>query len=62
MRGRSMTTRVAMGQAAGTAAVFAPAGGTVPRAIPAGSPRDRLALDGALLEPVEPIAGVEASG
>jgi 2-polyprenyl-6-methoxyphenol hydroxylase-like FAD-dependent oxidoreductase len=49
---RSMATCMAMGQAAGTAAVFAAAGGTTPRAIPVAALRDRLAADGALLEPV----------
>lgn len=57
---RSMATCMAMGQAAGTAAVFAAAGGTVPRAVPAEALRERLALDGALLEPVEIPAGEEA--
>ncbi len=50
---RSMATCMAMGQAAGTAAAFAAAGGTVPRAVPADALRERLALDGALLEPVD---------
>jgi glycine/D-amino acid oxidase-like deaminating enzyme len=54
---RSMATCMAMGQAAGTAAVFAAAGGTVPRAVPADALRERLALDGALLEPVAIAAG-----
>ena len=58
---RSMATCMAMGQAAGTAAVMAAAGGTVPRAVPAGLLRERLALDGALLEPVEAGDGVLAS-
>jgi glycine/D-amino acid oxidase-like deaminating enzyme len=57
---RSMATCMAMGQAAGTAAVFAAAGGTVPRAVPAEALRERLALDGALLEPVEAGEGVLA--
>ena len=57
---RSMATCMAMGQAAGTAAVFAAAGGTVPRAVPADALRQRLALDGALLEPVA-TAGEEAA-
>ena len=54
---RSMATCMAMGQAAGTAAVLAAAGGTVPRAVPAEALRERLALDGALLEPVAAAAG-----
>ncbi len=58
---RSMATCMAMGQAAGTAAVFAAAGGTVPRAVPADALRERLALDGALLEPVAIAAGEEAA-
>lgn len=57
---RSMATCMAMGQAAGTAAVFAAAGGTVPRAVPADALRERLALDGALLEPAVNAAGQEA--
>jgi hypothetical protein len=52
-----MATCMAMGQAAGTAAVFAAAGGTVPRAVPVDALRERLALDGALLEPVATTAG-----
>ena len=55
-----MATCMAMGQAAGTAAVFAAAGGTVPRAVPADALRQRLALDGALLEPVA-TTGEEAA-
>jgi glycine/D-amino acid oxidase-like deaminating enzyme len=50
---RSMATCMAMGQAAGTAAVLAAAGGTTPRAVPADRLRERLALDGALLDPVD---------
>jgi hypothetical protein len=57
---RSMATCMAMGQAAGTAAVVAAAGGTVPRAVPVGVLRERLALDGALLEPVDAGDGVLA--
>jgi glycine/D-amino acid oxidase-like deaminating enzyme len=49
---RSMGTCMAMGQAAGTAAVFAAAGGVTPRAIPADALRDQLTAGGALLEPV----------
>jgi glycine/D-amino acid oxidase-like deaminating enzyme len=58
---RSMATCMAMGQAAGTAAVLAAAGGTVPRAVPVGTLRERLALDGALLEPAPVTAGEEAA-
>jgi hypothetical protein len=58
---RSMATCMAMGQAAGTAAVLAAAGGTVPRAVPSDALRGRLALDGALLEPVPVTAGEEAA-
>jgi glycine/D-amino acid oxidase-like deaminating enzyme len=50
---RSMATCMAMGQAAGTAAVMAAAVGTVPREVPVGVLRERLALDGALLDPAE---------
>jgi glycine/D-amino acid oxidase-like deaminating enzyme len=50
---RSMATCMAMGQAAGTAAVAAAAAGSVPRAVPVDALRQRLASDGALLEPVE---------
>jgi hypothetical protein len=61
---RSMATCMAMGQAAGTAAALAAAGRTVPRAVPAEALRDRLALDGALFEPVpaEAASGLAASG
>jgi hypothetical protein len=48
---RSMATCMAMGQAAGTAAVMAAAVGAGPRAVPVDALRERLALDGALLEP-----------
>jgi hypothetical protein len=58
---RSMATCMAMGQAAGTAAVFAAAGGTGPRAVPADAPRGRQALDGAPGEPVAVTAGEEAA-
>src|SRR5918994_1601345 len=58
---RSMATCMAMGQAAGTAAVMAAAGGTVPRRVPADMLRERLALDGVLLDPVEAGEGVLAS-
>jgi hypothetical protein len=53
---RSMATCMAMGQAAGTAAAMAAAGGTVPRSVPVGALRARLAADGALLEPVPAVA------
>jgi hypothetical protein len=43
---------MAMGQAAGTAAVAAAAAGSVPRLVPVDTLRERLARDGALLEPV----------
>jgi glycine/D-amino acid oxidase-like deaminating enzyme len=49
---RSMATCMAMGQAAGTAAVMAIRHGTVPRAINAASLRNRLHAEGALLEPM----------
>jgi 2-polyprenyl-6-methoxyphenol hydroxylase-like FAD-dependent oxidoreductase len=49
---RSMATCMAMGQAAATAAVLALRGATVPRAVEAVSLRERLAADGALLEPM----------
>jgi hypothetical protein len=54
-----MATCMAMGQAAGTAAVLAGAGNTVPRAVSGDTLREHLALDGALLEPVELTAGEE---
>ncbi len=50
---RSMATCMAMGQAAGTAAAMAAAGGTTPRNLPPDTLRERLALDGALLDPVD---------
>ena len=56
-----MATCMAMGQAAGTAAVMAAAAGTVPRAVPPDLLRERLALDGALLEAVEAGDGVLAA-
>ena len=49
---RSMATCMAMGQAAGTAAVMAIRHGTVPRAVSAASLRNRLHAEGALLEPM----------
>jgi hypothetical protein len=51
---RSMATCMAMGQAAGTAAVLALRGGIPPRDLDAGALRERLAADGALLEPLAP--------
>jgi glycine/D-amino acid oxidase-like deaminating enzyme len=53
---RSMATCMAMGQAAGTAAAMAVAGGVAPRAVDVTALRERLAGDGALLEPL-PAAG-----
>ncbi len=50
---RSMATCMAMGQAAGTAAAMAAADDVTPRGIDARQLRDRLARDGALLEPVD---------
>ena len=52
---RSMATCMAMGQAAGTAAALAVASGVTPRSIDAGVLRTRLAEDGALLDPYEPL-------
>ena len=49
---RSMATCMAMGQAAGTAAMLAASGGMTPRAVPAGDIRERLLADGALLDAV----------
>jgi hypothetical protein len=55
---RSMATCMAMGQAAGTAAALAAASGATPRAVGAEAVRERLLVDGALLDPVEPaVAG-----
>jgi hypothetical protein len=48
---RSMATCMAMGQAAGTAAVFAAGMSVSPRALPADVLREQLAAGGALLEP-----------
>jgi hypothetical protein len=53
---RSMATCMAMGQAAGTAAAMAVAGGATPREVPVEELRRRLAADGALLEPLAPVA------
>jgi hypothetical protein len=57
---RSMATCMAMGQAAGTAASMARASAVTPRAIDATALRERLAADGALLEPAEPVAAAGA--
>ncbi len=48
---RSMATCMAMGQAAGTAASMAAIGDTTPRGVSFPALRERLANDGALLEP-----------
>jgi hypothetical protein len=47
---RSMAQCMAMGQAAGTAAAMAVAGGRDPREVASGALRDRLRRDGAILE------------
>ncbi len=52
---RSMATCMAMGQAAGTAAAMAVANGTTPRSIDVASLRNRLAANGALLDPIEAV-------
>ncbi len=52
---RSMATCMAMGQAAGTAAAMAAADGGTPRLLDPDRVRERLARDGALLEPVSII-------
>jgi FAD-dependent oxidoreductase family protein len=52
---RSMATCMAMGQAAGTAAALAVAAGITPRSLDATVLRERLAEDGALLEPLDPV-------
>lgn len=51
---RSMATCMAMGQAAGTAAALSVAAGVDPRTHGADAVRERLLVDGALLEPIEP--------
>ena len=51
---RSMATCMAMGQAAGTAAVLAVRQGVPPRSVDPAALRERLAEDGALLAPLEP--------
>ncbi|HSK92633.1 MAG TPA: FAD-dependent oxidoreductase, partial [Candidatus Angelobacter sp.] len=54
---RSMATCMAMGQAAGTAAVMAVRSGVTPRDIEPGALREHLTADGALLEPLPaPVA------
>ena len=53
---RSMATCMAMGQAAGTAAAMAAASSVPPRAVEPAALRERLAVDGALLRPVEAAA------
>jgi len=50
---RSMATCMAMGQAAGTAAALAATRDTTPRDLSADTVRERLALDGALLDPLD---------
>jgi len=55
---RSMATCMAMGQAAGTAAALAAAAGTAPRAVDPVVLRARLVGDGAVLEPLAPVASV----
>ena len=57
---RSMATCMAMGQAAGAAAVLAASGGTVPRAVDPVALRTRLLAEGALLEPL-PLAGARTA-
>jgi glycine/D-amino acid oxidase-like deaminating enzyme len=51
---RSMATCMAMGQAAGTAAALSVTAGVHPRSLGADAVRQRLMVDGALLEPIEP--------
>jgi glycine/D-amino acid oxidase-like deaminating enzyme len=53
---RSMATCMAMGQAAGTAAAMAAASSVTPRAVEPAALRERLAVEGALLQPVEAAA------
>jgi hypothetical protein len=53
---RSMATCMAMGQAAGTAAAMAAEASGTPRTVEPAALRERLAADGALLQPVEPVA------
>ena len=54
---RSMATCMAMGQAAGTAAALAAAAGITPRALDPVLLRERLARDGALLDPI-PVSAI----
>ncbi|MCJ7710384.1 MAG: FAD-dependent oxidoreductase, partial [Chloroflexi bacterium] len=49
---RSMATCMAMGQAAGTAAAIAATRDTTPRSVPIAALQERLAHDGALLQPL----------
>lgn len=51
---RSMATCMAMGQAAGTAAALAASSSVTPRSVDPTLLRERLAADGALLQPLEP--------
>jgi glycine/D-amino acid oxidase-like deaminating enzyme len=51
---RSMATCMAMGQAAGTAAAMAASAGATPRSVDVAALRERLAKDGALLDPFVP--------
>jgi hypothetical protein len=53
---RSMATCMAMGQAAGTAAATAVREGVAPRALDPQRLRERLRDDGAVLEPLGPVA------
>ncbi|MDQ2674736.1 MAG: FAD-dependent oxidoreductase [Chloroflexota bacterium] len=53
---RSMATCMAMGQAAGTAAAMAASRSITPRSLEVSSLRERLAADGALLQPLEAAA------
>ena len=53
---RSMATCMAMGQAAGTAASMAATASVTPRDVRTGALRERLAADGALLQPIEAVA------
>ena len=52
---RSMAQCMAMGQAAGSAAALATAGGRDPRDVPLGALQDRLVADGAILQLTEPV-------
>ena len=46
---------MAMGQAAGSAAAMASAGGRDSRDVPVGALQDRLVADGAILQLTEPV-------